>query len=190
MPTASSIGAWEALRGPLPMNRPLKLPTKPARERAASKALWNDGRSSETANFYTLGYEGRKIGDILDALKAASIRCIMDIRHTPLSMYRPEVSKTNFQRTVEAEGIQYLHVPECGVPKDIRAKAIGAGTRDPIWEWYDEYVVERFFGRNLHWFLNLDHPVAMMCVEADPTECHRHRLFNALERQGLRGFDL
>jgi hypothetical protein len=30
----------------------------------------------------------------------------------------------------------------------------------------------------------------MMCMEADPVECHRHRLFLALEKQGLRGFDL
>jgi hypothetical protein len=42
----------------------------------------------------------------------------------------------------------------------------------------------------LHRFLNLDHPVAMMCVECDPTECHRHRIFMALENQGLRGFDI
>ena len=35
-----------------------------------------------------------------------------------------------------------------------------------------------------------DHPVAFMCVELDPTACHRHRLSLALEEQGLRGFDL
>jgi hypothetical protein len=42
----------------------------------------------------------------------------------------------------------------------------------------------------LHRVLNLGHPVAMMCMECDPEECHRHRIFNALECQGLRGFDL
>ncbi len=172
------------------MNRPLKLPTKPARARAVSKALWNDARSQDTADFFTLGYEGRTLGDLLSALRSAGVQSVIDIRHTPLCMYRPELSKSNFQRRIEDEGFNYLHAPKCGVPKDVRAKAISAGTRDPIWEWYDNYVVEPFFTRNLHWFLNLGHPVAMMCVEADPTECHRHLLFNALERQGLRGFDL
>jgi hypothetical protein len=105
-------------------------------------------------------------------------------------MYRPELSKSNFQRAVEQAGLQYLHIREWGVPREIRAKAIESGTRDTIWEWYDEYVVAPFVGRNLHRFLNLaEHPVAMMC-ECDPTECHRHRLFLALERHGLRGFDL
>lgn len=105
-------------------------------------------------------------------------------------MYRPDLSKSNLQKRVEDAGLQYHHFRDWGVPREIRAKAINSGTRDPIWEWYDGAVVDRFFQRNLHWFLNLEHPVAMLCVEADPTECHRHRLFLALERHGLRGFDL
>lgn len=172
------------------MSRPLKLPKRPARVRAESKILWNEARSVERADFFTLGYEGRSIDDLVSMLRTAGVRSLLDIRHTPLSMYRPELSKSNFQRRIEDEGFQYLHSPEWGVPKDIRAKALLTGTRDPIWQWYDGYVVERFFARNLHWFLNLEHPVAMMCVEADPVECHRHRLFMALEKHGLQGFDL
>lgn len=105
-------------------------------------------------------------------------------------MYRPELSKVNFSKSIEAIDINYLHIPSLGVPRDIRAKAIRAGTREVIWEWYDKYVINRLFSKNLHWFLNIEHPVAIMCLEADPTECHRHRLFLALERQGLIGFDL
>ena len=184
-------GAWQEMKGlPEPMHRPLKLPTKPRRERAESKALWNDARSSQHADFFTFGYEGRSTPELLRVLQSAGVRSVLDIRHTPISMYRPELSKSNFQRLLEEEGFQYLHSPEWGVPKDIRVKAIAAGRREPIWEWYDSYVVDRFFANNLHWFLNLEHPVAMMCVEADPTECHRHRLFLAFERLGLRGFDL
>jgi hypothetical protein len=33
----------------------------------------------------------------------------------------------------------------------------------------------------------VDHPVALMYVEIDPREYHRHRLFLALEAHGLRG---
>lgn len=172
------------------MQRPLKLPSKKTRERLESKALWNEARSSVDADFYTLGYEGRSVADIVVALTTASVKTLIDIRHTPLSMYRPELSKSNFQKTIEDAGITYLHCPECGVPKDIRAKAITTGTRESIWDWYDANVVTRYFGPNLHWFLNLEHPAAMMCVEHDPEECHRHRIFMALEKNGLRGYDL
>jgi uncharacterized protein (DUF488 family) len=172
------------------MNRPLKLPTKNARERAESKALWNEARSVDCADFYTIGYEGRTTDDLVAALKDAEVRTLLDIRFTPLSMYRPDLSKGNFQRRIESAGMQYLHSPECGVPKDIRGKAMVSGTRDTIWEWYDSNVVNRLFDFNLHWFMNLEHPVAMMCVEHDPEECHRHRIFMALEKNGLRGYDL
>jgi uncharacterized protein (DUF488 family) len=168
----------------------LKLPTKSARAKAESKALWNEARSVESADFFTFGYEGRSTKDVLDALLTAEVQCVLDIRHSPVSMYRPELSKNNLRNSLEARGIAYFHLREWGVPRDIRAKAIETGTRDTIWQWYDEYVVDHHFHKNLHRFLNFGYPVAMMCMECDPTECHRHRIFVALESQGLRGFDL
>jgi uncharacterized protein (DUF488 family) len=170
--------------------RPLKLPTRPARVRAESRALWNDARSPSQADFFTAGYEGRTTEQLLESFKSAGVRCILDIRYNPVSMYRPELSKTNFQRHLNTAGFEYLHIREWGVPRDVRARAVETGTRDTIWQWYDEHVIEASFGRNLHRFLNLEHPVVMMCMECDPKECHRHLIFLALEKQGLRGFDL
>jgi uncharacterized protein (DUF488 family) len=170
--------------------RPLKLPTNSPRVRAENKALWNDGRSLATADFFTLGYEGRKTPELIEALRSAGVRCLLDIRFNPISMYRPELSKSNFQKLLEQSEIAYVHIREWGVPREIRARAIETGTRDTIWEWYDACVVAPFFGKNLHRFCNMDHPVAMMCTECDPTECHRHRISIALENQGLQGYDL
>jgi uncharacterized protein (DUF488 family) len=91
---------------------------------------------------------------------------------------------------VEARGLRYAHLPELGVPRDIRAKAIETGSLNVIWHWYDANVLTRYL-RHLDRFLNgLEHPVALMCVEVDPRECHRHRLFLALEDLGLRGFEI
>src|SRR4051812_11901910 len=123
------------------MSRPLKLPSRKGRERLESKALWNETRSVEQADFYTVGYEGRAAEDLIEALVGACVRTLLDIRYTPLSMYRPELSKANFQKRIESAGMVYLHAPDCGVPKDIRAKSIATGTRDTIWEWYDSNVV-------------------------------------------------
>ena len=78
---------------------------------------------------------------------------VADIRHSAVSMYRPELSKRNFCELLAREGFEYLHVPQWDVPRAIRAQAIEAGTREPIWEWYDENVVGPFFARNLHRFL-------------------------------------
>lgn len=167
----------------------LKLPSASPKKQEENKAIWNDSRSPAAADFFTFGYTGRKTGDILDVLVTNGVRTLADIRQNPVSMYRPDLSKNNIKRLIESRGLNYMHLPELGVPRDIRAKATSTGTRDMIWDWYDEYVIKEY---NLHRFFNgiIEHPVAFMCVEIDPRECHRHRLFLALERMGMRGFDL
>jgi len=175
----------------MPQANRLKLPSASAKQQAENKVIWNEARCSDAANFYTIGYTGRKLDELLGLLVSNDVRTLVDIRQNPVSMYRPELSKNNLRQSVEGRGLLYAHLPELGVPRDIRAKAIEAGTRDVIWEWYDQYVVASYLGRNLHRFLNtIEHPVALMCVEIDPRECHRHRLFLALEDMGLKGFDL
>ena len=175
----------------MPQANRLSLPSAAPKQQAEFKALWNDGRSAEAADFFTLGYTGRKTEDLLGALVSNGVRTLVDIRQNPVSMYRPELSKNNLRKAVEALGMCYVHLPELGVPRDIRAKAVTAGTREVIWAWYDEAVVSTYLGGNLHRFLNgVEHPAALMCTELCPQECHRHRLFLALESLGLRGFDL
>jgi len=171
--------------------RPLKLPSASVRQQTESKYLWNEARSPQGADFFTIGYTGKPIEMILDLLDANGVRTLVDIRQNPVSMYRPELTKGNLQKLITGRGIHYAHVPELGVPRDIRAKAIDTGSREIIWEWYDLYVVKPYIQKNMHWFLNSnEHPVALMCVELDPRDCHRHRIFLALEDMGLRGYDL
>jgi uncharacterized protein (DUF488 family) len=169
----------------------IALPSAPAKQQVERKALWNEARSANEAHFYTVGYTGRDITELLGLLEQHEVRTLVDIRFNAVSMYRPELSKSNLQRHVESRGIMYAHLRELGVPSTVRSKAAEVGSREYIWEWYDKYVVPLYPGRNLHRFLNsLEHPVALMCVEIDPGECHRHRLFIALEALGLKGYDL
>jgi uncharacterized protein (DUF488 family) len=175
----------------MPQAHRLNLPTASVKQQLENKINWNDVRSAETANFFTIGYTGRKTEEVLAALKSKGVRTLVDIRQNPVSMYRPDLSKKNLEQILLKNGMKYVHFPQLGVPRDIRAKAIETGNRDVIWEWYDEHVIASFIGKNLHLFLNgFEHPVALMCTEIDPHECHRHRLSLALEQMGMQGFDL
>jgi uncharacterized protein (DUF488 family) len=175
----------------MPQSNRLNLPSASVRQQIENKDIWNDTRSAECADFFTIGYSGRKMEEIIATLESRGVRTLVDIRQNPVSMYRPELSKSNLTRLLDQHGINYTHFPQLGVPRDIRAKAIETGTRDVIWEWYDQNVVISFLGNNLHLFLNaFVHPIALMCTEIDPRECHRHRLSLALEQMGMRGFDL
>jgi uncharacterized protein (DUF488 family) len=173
----------------MPQSNRLNLPSAPLKQQIANKVSWNDMRSADKADFFTIGYTGKKTEDIIALLKKHEVRTLVDIRQNPISMYRPDLSKNNLARLLQAEGISYSHAPELGVPRDIRARAIETGSRTVIWTWYDMTVIPEFV--NLHTFLNgFEHPVALMCTELDPHECHRHRLCLALERMGLSSFDL
>jgi uncharacterized protein (DUF488 family) len=175
----------------MPQANRLILPSASAKRQIENKLQWNGARSASEADFFTLGYSGRKTPEMLEALISSGVQTLVDIRQNPVSMYRPELSKKNLQETLTEIGIRYVHLPELGVPRDVRGKAIETGSRDAIWEWYDENVVPEFAGGNLHTFLNaFEHPVALMCTELDPHECHRHRLSLALEGCGMKSFDL
>ena len=168
----------------------LSLPAPPRRVQQENKAAWNDERERAQSDFFTIGYSGRDISDFTAALRSARVVTLVDVRFTPVSQYKPDFSKRNLQSRLAEDGITYLHRPLLGVPRDIRARAIDH-SRDAIWEWYDAWVVPSFAGKNLHEFFNgAEHLLALMCTELDPTACHRHRLALALERHGLRGYDL
>jgi uncharacterized protein (DUF488 family) len=174
----------------MPQTNRLHLPAASTKQQIENKDIWNETRSSEAANFFTIGYTGRNIAEIVAALQTHGVCTLVDIRCNPVSMYRPEVSKKNLAAFLTEHEIAYAHLPQFGVPRDIRAKAIETGTRDVIWEWYDRVVLP-CLGRSLHFFLNwFEHPVALMCTEIDPRECHRHRLSLALEGMGMRGFEI
>ena len=148
-------------------------------------------RPAEEIDFYTVGYQGRDIVSFVASLTQARVETLLDIRFTPVSMYKPAFSRKNLETALSAAGIDYLHMPDLGVPSEVRKQAAQSGRRSDIWAWYDEYVVSRFAEGNLDWFFNsANHPIAMMCVERDPRDCHRHLLADALSRHGLISRDI
>lgn len=169
----------------------LRLPEKTVAEQRQSKLSWNSEHCKGQPDFYTIGYSGRSITDFIDSLKKANVATLVDIRYSPVSRYKPEFSKRNLRTLLEANNINYVHNPDWGVPRDIRSLSIGKPDRNDIWVWYDANVLPNVVKKNMDEFFNsMEHPVAFMCTEYDPAECHRHRVFLGLERLGLTGCDL
>jgi uncharacterized protein (DUF488 family) len=155
-----------------------------------NKSLWNSTRSKTRADFYTLGYSGRTLVDITKSLLDCHVATLVDIRANPSSQHRPQFNKRSLSREFSTCGIQYVHRPDLGIPKVVRA-LIKDDNIDSIWEWYDEYVIPKFIDSELKNYRGLArHPLAFMCTEYDPFSCHRHRLALALEDKGLKSFDL
>ena len=137
----------------MPQANRLSLPSAPVKQQIANKTNWNNARSAHEADFFTIGYTGRKTEELIATLKQHGVRTLVDIRQNPVSMYRPDLSKGNLAQLLEENGMCYTHLPQLGVPRDIRAKAIETGSRDVMWSWYDENVVASHHG-SLRWVMH------------------------------------
>ena len=119
------------------------------------------------------------------ALVDAGISMLLDIRHMPVSRYRPEFSKRNLAERLNAAGIIYDHDRRLGIPSPVRREHGHPDHRESLWTWYDKNVIAEQIA-DLQWLDEIEaRPMALMCVESNPEECHRHRLSAALETKGL-----
>lgn len=145
----------------------------------------------DKADFYTIGYQGKSIGDLVSILKAAGVATLIDIRHNPSSRFRPEFSKRNLQKAVEDEDIGYVHRRDLGIPSHVRKGVRERGEWESVHRWYEDNVLAALTDADLRAIVAPHpQPVALMCMEAEPSQCHRSWLATALGRVGLRGRDL
>lgn len=140
-----------------------------------------------TATVFTIGYETRDVPGLVSDLVGAGVNMLVDVRELPLSRRRG-FSKTALRAAVEDAGIAYRHERTVGNPKPFRDawkagdSATGVagyiahlnnGSRATV-----EALAERVVAGG----------VCLMCVELDPSDCHRSLLVETLRKRvdGLR----
>jgi uncharacterized protein (DUF488 family) len=116
-------------------------------------------------------------------LRAAQVKALVDVRLTPLSR-KPGLSKNGLATRVRDAGIDYVHLPELGNPRDNRAglrrgeAAAVARYRDVLRTPEGQAALDQLVRLARH------QPVALMCFEHDAAECHRSLVASALVRAG------
>ncbi len=156
-----------------------------------NKLDWNlrEGLKS-SADVFTIGYEGRSLATVVEAIKRFRIKKVVDIRADPSCASRPEFDKPNLSRTLQGIGVAYVHHPELGMPLDKQTLAAKGGSRPDIWKWYRKEIIP-ILGRLLRAKLSLPRgEVAFLCEERDPTTCHRHCIAEQLGVMGHRAYDI
>jgi uncharacterized protein (DUF488 family) len=126
-----------------------------------------------TDALFTIGYEGRTVDELLDALSQAGVRLLIDVRAVAASR-RPGFSKTALAAALGERGISYLHLRPLGTPKPGR----DAARKGRIAEMHAIYETQLATPEAA---LALDQaraaasetPTALLCFERDPACCHR-----------------
>jgi uncharacterized protein (DUF488 family) len=133
---------------------------------------------------FTIGYGARTLDQFLAALKANHIEYVIDVRSAPYSKFKPEFSRDFLQHHLERVGIRYLFMGDTlgGQPRDPSCHTDGKVD-------YEKVRAQPFFltgVERLQKAFALQRPVALMCSEGRPEQCHRSKLIGeALTATGI-----
>jgi len=64
---------------------------------------------------FTIGYESATVPEFLEALRAAGVEQVIDVRAVPNSR-RPGFSKTPLRNALAEAGMDYVHLRALGTP--------------------------------------------------------------------------
>jgi uncharacterized protein (DUF488 family) len=131
----------------------------------------------------TIGYPNRTVDDLITALRAARVKVLVDVRLTPMSR-KAGLSKNGLAARLHEAGIDYVHLPALGNPRDNRDayrrgdEAAVAKYRDVLRAPEGQAALDQLVRLARH------QCVALMCFEHDAAECHRSMVVGALVRAG------
>ena len=123
---------------------------------------------------YSIGYAAHSIDSFLDLLHENRVTHIADVRDAPVSR-KAGFGKNQLRQALADAGITYRHFPDLGTPKQLRDRwKAGAMDAATFFGAYREHLLA----------VGLDDlaalvefakaaPTAMLCLEADPRDCHR-----------------
>jgi len=140
--------------------------------------------SSAPKPIATIGYEGATVRTFLDALQEGRVDLLVDVRAIASSR-RPGFAKSRLAANVQSIGIEYLHLRGLGTPAEGRAAA-RAGRHAELRAIYREHLDTPAAQADLAVLADLVRSrrrVCLLCLEADPTHCHRSLVVAALAAQ-------
>jgi uncharacterized protein (DUF488 family) len=138
---------------------------------------------------WTIGYEGATQAEVVQALSAAGVERLIDVRAVPLSR-RPGFSKNVLARGLKEAGIDYVHLKALGTPPEGR-EAARKGRHDVLARVYTgQLELPEAMAQGAQMLeLAAEKRSALLCFERDPAGCHRRLLLEAIA-PGAEAVDL
>jgi uncharacterized protein (DUF488 family) len=120
---------------------------------------------------FSIGHSHHDLAGFLGLLRRTAITAVADVRSHPFSRRLPQFHRPDLERALQALGMSYLFLGDRlgGRPED-HALYDADGRVD-----YERVRATSSFRAGLETLVQAaeDSPVAMLCSEADPLDCHR-----------------
>lgn len=133
---------------------------------------------------FSIGHGSRKINEFIGLLKSVNIQYLVDVRSYPQSRFHPQFNQKALEQSLHQACISYVFMGDTlgGRPKDQSCYTNGQvdytilQTKD----FYQEGI------KRLKIACEKELPVAIMCSERNPCDCHRSRLIGqTLSKEGV-----
>ena len=146
---------------------------------------------TQTPRLATIGYEMATQAQVLDRLKEAGVKTVIDVRAI-VSSRRAGFSKTILAASLGEAGIAYVHLKPLGTPKPGR-DAAHKGHIDTMRRIYNDHLAEPEAQMALAQAVEISRetPTALLCFEADAAGCHRRIVAELIQlKTGCEVIDL
>jgi hypothetical protein len=139
----------------------------------------------QPAGLVTIGYEGRNLESYLNALLRDGVTVLCDVRRNPLSR-KYGFSKGTLSKACGGVDVRYEHLPELGIASDERRSLETQADYDALFARYERHDLPKQGAAltKIRGWIDQGERVALTCYEAQPCQCHRHCVAEALERMG------
>ena len=130
----------------------------------------------------TIGHSTRPIDEFIRMLRAHDVRRLVDVRTVPGSRRNPQFGADALKSSLQAAGIEYLHMKALGGLRKPAPDSINAGWKNTSFRGYADYMQTKEFNAALERLIALagEKRTAIMCAEAVPWRCHRSLVADAL----------
>ncbi len=125
---------------------------------------------------FTAGYESLSVDAFLNLLIESGIERLIDVRQNPVAR-RYGFHRSTLSKLLSRLGIEYVHVPELGIPSSFRQELHTYEDYKRLFRKYEAKTLaceDAAIGSVSR--LVAERPSVLVCMEADPKYCHRSRL--------------
>ena len=135
---------------------------------------------------WTIGHSTRGIDEFLALLAEYDIQALADVRRYPGSRRMPQFGRDALRETLNASGLEYVHMVELGGRRRALPDSPNTAWRSEAFRGYADYMMTDEFARAFAALLELAarRRTVIMCAEALWWRCHRGLVSDALKAAG------
>jgi uncharacterized protein (DUF488 family) len=137
---------------------------------------------------YTAGHGNRPIEEFIGLLQEAGVKALVDVRAFPASRRHPHFARAALETSLPGSGIRYIWEGQVlGGRRRPAADSPHVALRHPAFRAYADHMTTDAFREGAARLAETARaaPVAIMCAERLPWQCHRFLISDYLVAHGI-----